>query len=178
MVRPVVGALALLLALTACGGDPKADPSPTPSTPVTTPVSTTPAAPVMPEAAKANTSAGALEFVRFYVTAFNHSEATGDVRSLVDASADECESCISVIDKVRDLYTAGGYSEGGQWRLVEVRVTSVGHPWRVAGRVSYGPQRVVQPGQAEANFKAGEYDMEFTLQRAGERWQVRKWVRH
>jgi hypothetical protein len=63
MGRAVLGAVALLLALAGCGGDPEADPSPSPSTPVTSPVSTTPSAPAMAGVAKADTKAGALAFV-------------------------------------------------------------------------------------------------------------------
>ena len=184
MRRAVLGAVALLvlvallMMLTGCGGDPKADPSPTPSTPATSPVSTTPSAPVMPEEAKAETSSGAIAFVKFYVDVVNHATSSGETQALADASAPACESCRSVIGKVNDLYSAGGHSEGGTWRLVEVRVTSVQKPWRVAGHLSYSRQRIVRPGAADETFKPGEYDMEFTLKHRDGRWQVGKWVRH
>ena len=178
MARGVVGAVVLMLALAGCGGDPKAEPSTTPSTPATSPVSTTPSAPVMPKAAKAHSGAGAIAFVKYFVLAFNHAAATGDIDPLGEASATACRSCRDVIDKVNSLYSSGGHSEGGVWRLVEVRLTNIERPWRVAGHVSYTTQRIVRPGSADQNLGGGEYDMEFTLQRRDGRWQVLKWVRH
>jgi hypothetical protein len=183
MRRAVLGAVALLvvvavlLMLTGCGGDPKADPSPSPSSPATSPVSTTPSAPVMPEAAKADTTAGALAFVKYYVSIVNHAAATGDTLALSDASSPSCESCRDVIQKMSDLYSAGGHSEGGVWRLVETKVTSVGEPWRVSGHVSYTRQTIVRPGSPDETFEPGEYDMEFTLRYRTGQWQVNKWVR-
>jgi hypothetical protein len=121
MVRPVVGALALLLALTACGGDPKADPSPTPSAPVTTPVSTTPAAPVMPEAAKANTKAGAIAFVRYYVAVQNYASTSGDTTALKSVASPACESCGTIADLIDKTYRRGGHIEGQGWTVLDAR---------------------------------------------------------
>jgi hypothetical protein len=118
MVRPVIGALALVLAVAACGGDPKADPSPTPSTPVTTPVSTTPAPPVLPEAAKANTKAGAVAFVRYYVAVQNYASNNGDTDDLRSAAAPTCESCTTIADLIDKVYRSGGHIEGKGWTVL------------------------------------------------------------
>ncbi len=73
MRRVAVGA-ALVLALAGCGGDPKADPPPstTPTPTVSPSPSATPTVPALPEAAKANTKAGAIAFVKYYVGLINH----------------------------------------------------------------------------------------------------------
>jgi hypothetical protein len=178
MRRFVVGAalLASVVLVAGCGGDPKADPSPSTSTapPSVTP---TPTPPALPDAAKLADTAGAIAFVKYYVDAVNHATGTGDTSALRGASSAGCESCRGVLAKVDDLYSAGGHSEGGVWRLVEVRVSHAGMPWRVLGHLTYPSQRIVKPGQADETFPPGEYDMEFTLRYRNGGWQVAGWVR-
>src|SRR4051794_697515 len=109
MPRVLVGAVVLLLALAGCGGDPKADPSPSPSVPSASPVSTTPAPPALPEAAKANTKAGAIAFVKYYVQLINHAQATGDVAALAAVEDPGCSSCASGRRLLKKIYESGGH---------------------------------------------------------------------
>jgi len=81
MRRFVVGA-ALVLLVAGCGGDPKADPSPSTSPAPSISSTPTPSPPTLPDAAKANTKAGAIAFVKYYVELVNHAQATGDVGKL------------------------------------------------------------------------------------------------
>jgi hypothetical protein len=178
MVRPVIGAIALFLALSSCGGDPKADPTPTPSSPVTTPVSTTPAPPVMPDAAKANTKAGAIAFVRYYVELINHAQATGETDGTTRVEDRSCNSCTRVRRTVEDIYTSGGRIDGGAWN---VTITSASRrpdlgAWSVFTTVIYGPQKVIQPSGTR-NLKGGRTPMTFVVRYANSGWSVVQWSR-
>jgi hypothetical protein len=180
MVRPVLGALAVLLALTSCGGDPKADSTPTPSAPVTTPVSTTPAPPVMPEAAKANTKAGAVAFVRYYVELINHAQATGEVGQLEAVEDEACTSCRAARKGVSDHYQSGGTISGGEWAIesaLAVRNAAI-HGWVVDTRVRYGMQ-TVSFGSSRPNKvnQAGEMVASFQVRWINNVWQVLEWTR-
>ena len=176
MRRFVVGAAVALL-LAGCGGDPKADPSPSTSASPSASAAPTPTAPVMPEAATMAGTAGAIAFVKYFVAVINHATATGDTSPLRDASLTMCKSCEAVIGKIEELYSSGGRREGGAWRLVEVRITHAGRPWRVAGHVTYAAQRIVRPGKPTEAIAGGDYDMEFALSRQDGKWQVKEWIR-
>src|SRR5689334_8294933 len=95
-----------LLTLTACSGS--ADPSPPPttrSTPTSAAPSPTPSptVPVMPEAAKAHTTAGAKAFVRYFWQVVNYAQATGDtaaIAAMTDSkSCSQCNAGIKSIHK-------------------------------------------------------------------------------
>ncbi|HET9499371.1 MAG TPA: hypothetical protein VFO98_03835, partial [Marmoricola sp.] len=70
-MRRVIGAGVLVgavFATAACGGDPSSSPSPSPSvSPSPSPSSTAPTPPPLPDAARKDTKAGAVAFVRHYV---------------------------------------------------------------------------------------------------------------
>jgi hypothetical protein len=178
MVRPVIGALALLLALAGCGGDPQADPSPTTS--VTKPVSTTPTptatVPVLPTAAAANTKAGAKAFVRHYVDLINHLQATGDEQPLLDASLPTCRSCKAVIRAATTIYDAGGHVEGGNWSIdgLSAATPELGL-WKVRVDGQIAPSKVFSVDAAEPKTgSGGNGDAEFFVSFTGS-WKVGQW---
>jgi hypothetical protein len=180
MSRLVVGAVALLLALAGCGGDPKPDPSPSASTPVTSPASTTPAPPVMPEEAKADTKAGAIAFVRYYISVFNHAQSTGATSELAALSSSDCADCQVAIDGLRGIYSAGGSLVGGD--LVPgpatARENSIEQVWLVLVRVDSGPQSVTTATNAESTqMPGGSRSMQFRLSRSSGDWEVVSWSR-
>lgn len=175
MRRSVIG-FALVLVLAGCGGDPKAEPSPTPSTPVTSPVSSTPTPPAMPDAAKANTKAGAIAFVRHYIELINYLQATGEDAPLAEASRPSCKSCGAVIRAAKSIYDAGGHIEGGTWTIsgaAASQPTSGLWSVRVTGRIA--PSKVVGTGSATPKTGSGgpgdaEFFLTFTSQ-----WGVSQW---
>jgi hypothetical protein len=116
-MRRSVIAFALLLVVAGCGGDPQASPTPTPSMSTASPVSTTPSPPAMPDAARANTKAGAIAFVRHYIDLINYAQATGDVGPLAAVEDAGCKSCTSARDGVRKHYASGGTVKGGNWHI-------------------------------------------------------------
>jgi hypothetical protein len=177
MRRSVIG-FALVLLLAGCGGDPTAEPSPTPSTPVTSPVSTTPTPPAMPDAAKANTKAGAIAFVRHYIELINYAQATGDVSALEKVEDPGCESCTSVRQGVHDIYSSGGHIDGGAWSA-EVRSSSPRpdlSAWTVFTDVQYGPQQVVRDSKT-TSLGGGKSPMTFVVKSVAGQWSVLKWSR-
>lgn len=177
MRRFAVGA-ALVLALAGCGGDPKADPTSTPSAPVTTPASTTPSPPVMPEAAKADTKAGAIAFVRHYVALINHAQATGDVDVLSAVESATCMSCQRVRDTITNIYGSAGRIQGGDWnaqiRSAETRPDL--EAWSVFADVWYGPQTVVR-STGTSHLNGGKGPMTFVVRSVEGEWIVIRWSR-
>jgi hypothetical protein len=184
MRRAVLGAVALLvvvavlLMLTGCGGDPKAVPSPSPSSPATSPVSTTPSAPVMPEEAKADSKAGAIAFVKYYVELINHAQATGDVQALADVESEKCRSCISAQKTLQEIYGVGGHIEGGA--LVGEVQSAARRPdlggFTVFVAVRFGPQKVVRP-DGTTSLDGGRTIMTLVVRHNVDGWRVLQWSR-
>ena len=182
MRRAVLSAAALLVVLAGCGGDPKADPSPTPtpSAPVTSPVSTTPSAPVMPEEANADTKAGAIAFVKYYIELINHAQATGDVVALEAVEDPACKSCQSARSGVASHYQAGGSVDGGEWRVHSASAVQNGaiSGWVVDANVAYGRQIVhFGSGKPDKVNEAGRMILSIQVERSNDQWQVHEWTR-
>jgi hypothetical protein len=173
MRRSVVGA-ALMLLLAGCGGDPKSDPPP--STSPTPSVSATPSPPALPEAAKANTKAGAIAFVRHYVDLINYLQATGDEAPLQAESADDCRSCNAVIKAANSIYEGGGHVEGGTWMVGAVTAKRPAHKiWAVRLEGTISPSKVYRhdsstPEPGSGGAASGEFYVTFDLT-----WKVAQW---
>ena len=115
-----------LLTLTGCSGS--ADPSPPPttrSTPTSAAPSPTasPTVPVMPEAAKAHTKAGAKAFVRYFWQVVNYAQATGDTAAIRTLSARKCAECDAGMYAIDEVYGAGGSIGGGASTLANLRAS-------------------------------------------------------
>ena len=178
MSRRLVGAVVLLLALAGCGRDPKADPPPTPS-PSTTPVSTTPSAPAMPDAAKENTKAGAIAFVRHYVEVLNYAQATGDVSALDSLEDPRCSSCDRVRSYLAGIYKAHGHVNGGAWTIKRIGA-SAGHDpdsWVVDVAGEFAPSSVSpSPGASPSSAAGGSAPTKFYVDHT-DGWKVSQWTR-
>jgi len=176
MPRLVIGTVALLLALAACGGDPKADPSPTPSTPVSTAPSPTASAPVMPAEASANTKAGAIAFVRYYVELINHLQHYGDDVALRQVSLPTCRSCNSVVRAAKAIYDNGGHVEGGEWRITDIGASQpTATLWEVAIKGRLAASKVVDgPTSVPTAGSGGLANARFFLI-FDQNWKVAQW---
>lgn len=176
MRRSLLGALAALVVLSGCGGDPKATPSPSPSTSAVS-TSPSPTAPVMPAAAAENTKAGAIAFVRYYIELINHAQATGDVESLRLVESPDCRSCQRASKAVADIYMAGGHLEGGQWKAKTVSASPRPdlRAWTVFTTVRFAPQVLVKDGQTTP-LKGGHSLITFVVDH-NDGWQVLRWSR-
>ncbi|MGN6780031.1 MAG: DUF6318 family protein [Marmoricola sp.] len=159
--------------LSGCGGTPDAGPPPSP--PTTAPTATpTPTAPVMPDAARANTKAGAVAFVRHYVDLLDHAIKTGDVFGVRSLTARSCGSCMRVIRQIDRIYRNGGHSDGGTWTVVNVQ--SAGHPARgsalVYAVIRFSPQTLYRTSSASpTHFPGGKQIFNFQLDYRGS-WRL------
>lgn len=183
-MRRVIGAGVLVgavFATAACGGDPSSSPSPSPSvSPSPSPSSTAPTPPPLPDAARKDTKAGAVAFVRHYVELINYAQATGDVGSLEKASSQDCDSCAAIAAKARAIYGAGGHVSGGAWR------TKPGHTlrngsvdgWTVDALVRYGPQDLVESaGASPRHLNGGATTFTFIISGRHGQWRVEDFTR-
>ena len=126
MRRMLAACAVLTLCLTACsGGGDDPTPSPTTSTTSGTPTTTGPTStdppdgpPELPDAAKAQTTAGAKAFVSYYVAVLNYSFAKLDASQLQRLASTRCDVCRLLEDSVRSMARRGGSQDGGSWRVV------------------------------------------------------------
>lgn len=137
--------LTLTVTITACSGtaDPTPPPTPTQSasgarsaTPSPTP--TEPVVPVMPEAAKAHTQAGAKAFVRYFWQVVNYAQATGDTSGITAISVGGCKGCEGGVAGISKVYAAGGTIRGGKSTPSHLKVE-----WLQAGKLQLAYVTVV-----------------------------------
>lgn len=106
-------ALGLVLALSACGGDPEpqfeADPSPAPS-------EVTSSAPAK-EAWEEKSPEGAVAFAEHWTATFSEAFQTGETADFSRLNDVDCESCAFLTETVNDIYADGGTATGDPWRL-------------------------------------------------------------
>jgi hypothetical protein len=177
MRRSIIG-FALLLVVAGCGSDPKADPSPSPSSAVTSPVSTTPSPPAMPDAAKENTKAGAIAFVRHYVSVQNYASFHGDTVPLRGLISSECVSCRSIAALIEKVYSAGGRIEGEGWTITRARNANVPGSRKDVSYVDVSLNIARQtiyasPGATPSSYGGNEHRlMTFGLTHEHGAWQV------
>jgi hypothetical protein len=177
-MRRSVIAVAVLVVLAGCGGAPKVSPSPTPSSPVTSPVSTTPTPPAMPDAAKANTKAGAIAFVRHYVSIQNYASLHGDTAALRKLASPACDSCQSIVRLIEKVYSAGGRIEGDGWTVTRARNAELPASPRSVRYVDVSLQIAEQSIYASPSATPSRYNgndhrlMTFGLTREQGNWQV------
>jgi hypothetical protein len=179
MRRSVVGA-ALMLLLAGCGGDPKVDPPP--STSPTPSVSATHSPPALPEAAKANTKAGAIAFVRHYVDLINYAQATGDITTLAAVEDPGCKSCANGRDVLSSIYKAGGVIKGGHlsFRFSSAAPSPRYKGWLISGSLHFAPQTVVrQAGGTSEELTGGTTPANAFVSASNptHEWRVMDWTR-
>ena len=179
MRRFAVGA-ALVVLLAGCGGDPEADPTSTLS--ATTPTGTTPTPPVMPEAAKADTKAGAVAFVKHYIDLINYAQATGDVDILEGVEDPGCESCANGRNALAKIYSAGGKITGGKlsFRFTSAAPSPRYRGWLISGSLHFAPQIVVrETGGIPEDLTGGATPANafVSTTNAAHEWRVMDWTR-
>lgn len=157
-MRRTIGALAstlaLVAALSACGGDPEpqfeAEPSGEPTT-------SSPPASAEPELWEERTPEGAVAFAEHWLGLFREAENTGDTVPLREASASACESCTRFAVEIDAIYGAGGAIQSDGWRLV-----SAGEPaqtgqmsFSVPFDVQQSDQRIRESSESEWKLNRG-----------------------
>lgn len=185
VVRRWVAALLMVPMLVSCSDDePTAHPGPTHSSSASeTKTATGPVEPVMPEAAKKPTKAGAVAFVKHYWDVVHFAEVTGTVSPLRSLSGPGCTRCLGGIGGLSQIFANGGriVSQPRTITIGEVRLAKSG-VLRVAfvtatirggaSTIFYGPgdsRNREQPG--------GKRKYQFAL--AGDKdggWRLDQWI--
>jgi len=157
LLHRLAAALALPLALTACGGDPIAPP---PLTPATSTVST-PTPTEQPETAE--------EFIRRWVDVDTELQNTGESAAF-RALSDRCAPCDSLAERIESIYKGGGDVHTDGWRVLTV--SENGHlEFDVA--VESAPTRYrEEEGAPLQRFPGGRLKYLFKLSRVGDEWRV------
>lgn len=159
--------LAATVALSACSDDDpdSPEPSPTPSSTSASPTATPsakPTEPVLPEAAKKATEAGARAFITYYWDLINYAQVTGDVKALKKASGSNCNGCRAGIRAVQSHYESGGHIEGGDYAIDVLAINELkSHSTPVRAfeaklAVENAPQTVIDGDGSERRESAGE----------------------
>jgi hypothetical protein len=175
----VVAALALLL-VAGCGGDPKPKSLPSPSVSPSPSASASATPPAVPELARQNSRAGAVAFVKHYVSVLNFVTFNGNVEPARALDAGHCVSCNRMLGAIDAIYTKGGHVEGGAW--TPTVVSDVRNPnqmgWTVDAKVTYGPQKVTRATNAKPErYTGGGRLLTFILTFSPEGWKVSDWTR-
>lgn len=134
----------------------------------------------MPEAAKAETKAGAMAFVRHYVELVNHAQATGDIDELQSAEQAGCRSCRAAREGVRKHYQSGGSINGGDWHIDSasaIRNAAIAG-WVVDLNVTFGRQTIsFGSSQPDKVNEPGRMILSIQVHRSDDAWKVLEWTR-
>jgi hypothetical protein len=143
-------------------------PSPSPSPSRTGPLSTGPNVrpgekpPVLPEAAKEHSPAGALVFAGYYFKALDWSIATNDPYLVAKISDPTCGSCKRYIHGLNELAATSSRQNGGRIRLRSAKLVSGSFRFKselvVDADVSEDQAVLVRPSQAPSTTSAARYD--------------------
>jgi len=122
-----LGAMVVVLAgmLSACSGDPHTPPPLTPTSAASSPTAAGPVEPVLPEAARQPTAAGAKAFAEFYWEVGTYAQATGDTSGLRQLAAITCSPCEAGVEAIDDLDDKGAAIHGGAYTATAQKATRV-----------------------------------------------------
>jgi hypothetical protein len=168
--RRGIAALTLALAVSGCSGS---DGKPTTLPPLTsTPTATQTADPSVPPFPA--TKQGAADFVNAWVRAANHAHLTGDSSLLTELSAADCRPCSSLIDSIREIWSAGS-AEGGASRASFVTTGLISEASAsVTATLDAGTTRIYDQAhrliRTVPAVKGGA--LIFDLRRVGRGWQL------
>ena len=180
-MRRTIGALAsslaLVAALSACGGDPEprfqAEPSAAPS-------AASPSASVSaePEPWEERTPEGAVAFAKHWTATFSDAFQTGDTEAFERLNDRSCESCGFLVETVKSIYGEGGTAIGDDWRLTAPASSPPrenGKAITVTGMMLVSELTVRRPGQPATRDTAARVRFNFDL-RWDDGWVVERLV--
>jgi len=161
LVHRLVAALALPLALTACGGNPITPPPLTPATSTTS----TPTPTEQPETAE--------EFIRRWVEVDTAMQNSGDAAEYL-AMTRGCEACSLYASDIEKIYERGGSVRTAGWEILRMQPpTGPANTPSVVFLVRSHPTHYVpRQGAAEELLPGGQTKHRVELERAGTSWKV------
>lgn len=181
--RPTRLSTALLACATAvflagCGATTTADPPASP--PPASPTATAPTPPSLPPGASKHTKAGAIAFVRHYISLINYAQATGRTQPLARVAAHSCSSCRGIEASIDAIYRNGGTFRGGLTKVVRVLDASAypdidGYTVNIAVRI--GASTVHRPGTEDRRAKGGTNVLSIIVRPLAHTWKVDQWSR-
>ncbi len=154
-------AAGLVLALSACGGDPEPrfeeEPSPTPS-------EVSSSAPAK-EAWEEKSDEGAIAFVEHWIAEFSRAFQSGDTVQVRELAAPGCDACDGLADLIDDAYSDGGSIRGATWRVTDARPSGTPPDGRAAisADIRQPKQVVKKADQQPLRTPAGEATYLFEL---------------
>src|SRR5262245_37478612 len=174
-------AIAAGLSVLVVGCDSSGDPGTLPSVPGSPSGSSAGSAsasattvPTPPAAARKHTSAGASEFVRFYIDLINAAYRTGSSEPLRTYADDECDSCSSIADAVDEIYSTGS-ARGGQITIRQTAATGVSEgitPSVTADVVTSRLEVLDATGNVVRSSRGREGELLLTLRWSDSRWSI------
>lgn len=173
-IGPLASGLALVAALSACGGDPaprfEAEPSAEPTT-------ASPSASADPEPWEERTPEGAVAFAKHWTATFSEAFQTGNTTALSAISASSCKTCKTFIELIDSVYADGGTISGRAWSLDDAGWVQSGDDVVVTGRMLIPEQTITRVGQQPEPAKAVTRRYIFTVVWASGAWQAESVVR-
>jgi hypothetical protein len=150
----IVLAVVVLAGASGCGhSTPRSDPttlvtaSGTTSAPTTSTSATTappPAEPVLPQAAKHRSPAGAKTFARYVVSLLWFTSVTGHTALFGRVSRPECINCLNLQRNVSDIYARGGFISSQPFRVRSVTMRYISRNRSIVNSVVYYPTQLLK----------------------------------
>lgn len=65
---------------------------------------------------------GAIAAAEYFIELYNYVQSTGEVSALEEISSDQCRSCSNLTERIKEIYSSGGYAVGGEVSMSELTV--------------------------------------------------------
>ena len=112
----VAGLVIAVTAFAGCADEPK--PRFEESTETPSASDSTTSATAEPEPWEEKSKAGAKAFAGHWIATFNQAIVSGDTSSLESLSSPSCRTCNSVIERLKSIYSSGGFFEGDGYQVL------------------------------------------------------------
>jgi hypothetical protein len=112
-----------------------------------------------------------------YVALINYATRTGETTELEQLAGRRCESCATIVENIREIYSAGGSIESRGWRLTAVSLVpqQPSHQPILDLGVVESPETVTQSADGPVKrFKGGKQPMTMYLRRTADQWRVER----
>lgn len=152
-IGTLASGLALVAALSACGGDPEpqfeAEPSVTPS-------AASPSASAEAEPWEERTDEGAVAFVEHWIGEFNAMQTSGQTDAFAALGVADCQTCENFVDITNQIYSDGSRIESNGWSITGVGVppNQDGNTRDVSVSIRQAPEVIYAPN-GEVDRKPG-----------------------